>query len=360
MKKILIGEISSYKAIVIAKYLKKYYSDVAICAYDYNKRITSVHTRYCDEFVLVPSPKIDPQSHLRHLRQLIEDKTINLFIPVPSDMYGEYIKNKKMFGEAFAYIGNYDQFERLHDKEKLEKLLAELNIKRPRTFDSYDSAEPPFVIKPTNLSSARGVKYVFNEKDRNAHKAHYNSEQIIQEYVKGVGVGYSVFARNGKILNGYGHVRLAEQPITGGSSVYRDSYYDTRMREMAAQIVRATKWSGFAMLEFKLTDEDEIYVIEVNPRIWGSINQGLQNGCNYFAPLLGTSSLTINETVQWKTYLSPLIYLSLINYLAKRDLRPLKTFLRNIRRNRADVSCLDDPRGFASLIIRKMSPGIHA
>jgi predicted ATP-grasp superfamily ATP-dependent carboligase len=195
MKKILLGEISSYKAIIIAKYLKKYYSDVAICAYDYNKRITSVHTRYCDEFVLVPSPKIYPQSHLRHLRQLIEDKAIDLFIPVHSDMYGEYIKNKETFGEAFAYIGNYDQFERLHDKEKLNNLLAELNIKRPRTFDSFDSAVPPFVIKPTNLSSAKGVKYVFNEKDRSAHKAHYNSDLLIQEYVKGVGVGYSVIAR---------------------------------------------------------------------------------------------------------------------------------------------------------------------
>jgi predicted ATP-grasp superfamily ATP-dependent carboligase len=354
MKKILLGEISSYKSIVIAKYIKQYYPGKAVYSYDYNNAVKRFHTKYCDEFISVPDPKSDSDGHLEFLRRIIENREIDVFIPVHSDMYGEYIKKKEMFGKAFSYVGDSEQFARLHDKGKFDKLVTELNIKRPQTFDSVDSAKPPFVIKPPNLSSAKGVKYVLNEKDRRTHRAHYNSDLIIQEYVKGVGIGYSVFARDGEILVGFGHVRLAEQPVTGGSSVYRDSYYDNRVRELAEEIVSAVKWSGFAMFEFKLTDEDEIYVIEVNPRIWGSINQGLQNGYNYFEPILGKSTFKANQGVRYKTYLSPLVYLAFLNYLSRLKTRPFISFLKNIRVNMADVSFRDDPKGYISMIARKM------
>ena len=64
--------------------------------------------------------------------------------------------------------------------------------------------------------------------------------------------------------------------------MYREPFDDDRMVECTKKILEKTHWSGFAMFEFKLTEDNEIYLIEVNPRIWGSINQGLKNGFNYF------------------------------------------------------------------------------
>jgi len=354
VKKILLGEISSYKAVVVTTYLKRYYPEIDILAYDYKRVIKYFHTKYCDDFIAVPNPKLDREAHLESLRRIIENRQIDLFIPAHSYMYGEYIKNKQMFGKAFSYIGDFEQFDLLHDKEKLNNLLSELRIKRPLRFDSFDSATLPFVIKPTNLSSAKGVKYILNEKDRSTHKVHYNNDLIVQEYVKGIGIGYSVFARNGAIVVGAGHKRLAEHPVTGGSSVYRDSYSDQRTKEFAQKLLRAAKWSGFAMFEFKLSPDGEIYVIEVNPRIWGSINQGLQNGCNYFEPLLGKSTFKVNEKIQYKTYLPPLVYLSFLGYLFKFKLKPLFMFFKNMRANKADISFFDDPKGFVSMIARKL------
>jgi predicted ATP-grasp superfamily ATP-dependent carboligase len=354
MMKILLGEISSYKAIVVAKHLKFHYPGIKVLAYDYKQAIRQFHTRYCNGFVLVPDPKRDRGDHLRALQNIIQENQIDLFIPVHSDMYGEYIKNKDIFGRAFSYIGDFEQFETLHDKKRVSRLLNELNIKQPRTYDSFDSAVLPFIIKPTNLSSAKGVKYVLTEDDRKKNRSAYSDNLIIQEYVRGTGIGYSVFARDGEILVGFGHKRLAEQPVTGGSSVYRDSHFDQRTRKLAGKLLKAANWSGFAMFEFKLTDDGQIYVIEVNPRIWGSINQGLQNGYNYFEPLLGKSSFQTNENFQYKTYLSPLVYLSFLGYLARFNFRPMMRFLKNIKLNRADVSFFDDPKGFISLLARKL------
>jgi len=204
------------------------------------------------------------------------------------------------------------------------------------------------------LSASKGVKYILRENDRNRYRSHYNQDLIIQEYIRGVGVGYSVYAKNGEILVGFGHKRLAEHPITGGSSVYREAHFERRTRDLAQKILRATQWTGFAMFEFKLTEENELYVIEVNPRIWGSINQGLQNGYNYFEPILGKSEFRADQKVLYKTYLSPLVYLSFLSYLARFNARPVIDFLKNLRVNRADVSFLDDFKGFISLIARKI------
>jgi predicted ATP-grasp superfamily ATP-dependent carboligase len=353
MKKILIGEISSYKAIVISKYIKKYYSDIELYCYDYNRKVKLFHTKYCDEFLVVPSPKDDLNGHFDALQKIIEDKEIDLFIPVHSDMYGVYIKKKQIFGNTFAYLGDFEQFDYLHDKEKLNSLLTRLNIKRPQVFSSYEAAKIPFIFKPTKMSSAKGVEYILGEKDRERYRPLYNQDLIIQEYVEGIGCGYSVFAKDGDILVGFGHKRLAEHPVTGGSSVYRDSYFDERTRILVQKILREAKWSGFAMFEFKLTSDGEIYVIEVNPRIWGSINQGLQNGFNYFESILGKSTFKTNMNVQYKTYLSPLIYKSFLGYLAKWNVSPILQFIKHFRFNRADVSFIDDPKGYLSMIARK-------
>jgi predicted ATP-grasp superfamily ATP-dependent carboligase len=302
---------------------------------------------------VVPSPKDDLNGHLDALQKIIENKEIDLFIPVHSDMYGEYIKKKHIFGNTFAYLGDFEQFDYLHDKEKLNSLLTRLNIKRPQVFSSYEEAKIPFIFKPTKMSSAKGVKYILGEKDLERYRPLYNRNLIIQEYVDGIGCGYSVFAKDGEILVGFGHKRLAEHPVTGGSSVYRDSHFDQRTKDLVQKILREAKWSGFAMFEFKLTPDGEIFVIEVNPRIWGSINQGLQNGFNYFEPILGKSGLEMNTNVQYKTYLSPLIYKSFLGYLAKKNIAPVLRFIKNIRCNRADVSFIDDPKGYLSMIMRK-------
>lgn len=353
MNKILVGEISSYKAIVVAKYLKSHYSGLEVLAYDYKKAIRRFHTRFCDRYFQVSDPRVDSEAHLRALQNIVQENQVDLFIPVHSDMYGIYIANKEIFGSAFSYVGSFEQFNMMHDKKKISKLLFDLNIKQPRTHEYFDQVPLPFIIKPTNLSSAKGVKYIFTEKDREKFRPEYTSDLVIQEYLKGTGVGYSVFARNGEVLVGSGHKRLAEQPVTGGSSVYRDSYFDQRIKEVVQRILQSSKWSGFAMFEFKLNDQGEIYMIEVNPRIWGSINQGLQNGYNYFEPILGKSTFNKNTNVYYKTYLSPLVYKSFLGYLARCNVAPILQFIKYFRFNRVDVSFIDDPKGYLSMILRK-------
>jgi len=241
----------------------------------------------------------------------------------------------------------------LHNKQKLHKLAESIGIDTPISYKSYNESVIPFVCKPVNLSSSKGVKYFFNKEDKKKHSNSEFSDYIFQEYIEGFGCGYSVYAKNGVIISGYGHKRLAEFPISGGTSVYRTGFYDDRMKDVAEKIFDKIKWTGFAMIEFKYTKDNRLVLIEVNPRIWGSINQGLQNGINYFEPILGKSRFHVDNNNK-KTFFSPFIYIIILKYIFNGNFRPFITFIRNFKYNRADVNFFNDLKGWLSLLLRKI------
>ena len=118
MNTVLLGEISSYKSIVIAKFLKKVYPQLKIIGYDYKKFTRSIRTKYCDKIILVENPKQNKQNHISSLTEIIKTFNIDLFLPVDSGMYGEYVKFNNLLGSAFSYIGDFKTYDLLHDKSK--------------------------------------------------------------------------------------------------------------------------------------------------------------------------------------------------------------------------------------------------
>jgi len=349
---ILISDFSSYKAIVIAKFIKKSYADVHIYGVDNKKFIGIFHSKYADKIFRLKS-----LNYIDEIIEIIRSKKINIFIPINYDEMNIYLPRREEFENSLDYWGSYDSFRTLNEKDRLYLLAKKINIKIPKQIDDIANLKPNYVIKPKKSSSARGVKYVFTKSDIKKYKNKYYADKniIIQEYIQGIGVGYSLFSQNGKIIMGYGHKRLAEYPITGGSSVYRGPYENDEMKAIADKIITITKWSGFAMFEFKLTPRNQLYLIEINPRIWGSINQGLQNGVNYFIKLLGVPDYIKNNCKSnTYTYLSPLVYLSLVNYILRGEFKPILDFFKNFISNKPDINIFEDFKGWISTILRKI------
>ncbi len=353
-RRILLGEISSYKAIVIARFLKINYPDIFIITYDYYRFTKFIHTKYSDKHLRLKVTPKNTWNYLSELSFIIKNNTIDVFIPVHSDTIGLILMNKNLFGRTLNYLGDYNDYLQLHNKDNLMQLAKKLSIKIPDEYPILSDIILPCVAKPVNLSASKGIYYLRTQKDLRKFINKNKSNYLFQELIKGEGCGFSVISKNGEILKGYGHKRLAEHPISGGSSVYRATYNDSRMKEVVSKVLKVIKWSGFAMFEFKLTADNKLYFIEVNPRIWGSINQGLQNGINYFEPILGKVLLPIINYIEKKTFFSPFIYCVLIKYAFNGRLKPLITFIRNIKHNKADVSFFNDPNGWLSLLLRKI------
>lgn len=344
---VLIGEVSSYKAIAISRFIKLTYPSYTVYTYDSKKFTNRFRTKYSDEHFLIEEENFESD-----LQAIIKNHKIDVFFPVKNDSLTKIWSKKEKYGTSLSYLGDIEKYHILNDKDRLHELAEKLEIKVPKKYTSISEAKLPFIVKPTNLSSAKGVKYIFKDEDRPIKIPSEN--MIIQEFVKGRGVGYSFYAKEGLILEGYGHLRLAEYPVSGGSSTYRNSYKDDRMYQVAKQIIGFLNYTGFAMFEFKLTENNELYLLEVNPRIWGSVHQGLANGVNYFEDMLGVSKSLNNKSTTIKTFVAPLLQLSLLKYMLKGNFKPFILFIKNIGSNKSDVSFFGDVKGYLSTILRKI------
>lgn len=350
--RVLLGEISSYKAIVIAQHIRNNYPKVEIVAYDSKPLLSAIHTKYVHRYVALQHT-LDKEKYVRQLAACVHEEGADILIPVHSDYIGEILYHKDLFGHAMDYMGAYEDYLQLHKKDRLMALAKKLGIRIPINYSDTSEAVVPFVVKPTALSSAKGVRYCMREDERaNFIPMHVNS--ICQEYVAGQGCGYSVYCKDGKILREYGHLRLAEWPISGGSSVYRKGFIHPGMRQAAEKILASVPWTGFAMFEFKWTPSDDVVLIEVNPRIWGSIHQALANGCLLFEDVLGLKHKDFQySATDIQTCLWPQVVLAGFGYgLKYGNWEVLKNYFYHIVKS--DVSILADCGGFLSMIIRKI------
>ena len=364
--RIAITDFSSYKAVVVARFLKFSYPQIKIITIDYRSYTKYFHSKYSDKHVVIKANSASDPAYVEQLAELIEQQNIDYLIPINSQELDVLLAARNKFGKSFekslAYWGELKDYLSLHDKKQFQKLVSEAGLSIPQSYSSLETAKLPVVFKPTTASSSKGVVYIYNEEERQKliqkELDNPSAAYVIQQFVEGKGVGFSGFFENGKIKRSHAHKRLAEFPISGGSSVYRGALLDDEkklVRKAVKDLQKHIAWSGFAMFEFKMNDKGELFFIECNPRIWGSIHQGLANGENYFFELLGEVKNKKSNDGYINTYLSPLFWVSILKYAIKGNFSPAKNFLSNWRNNRVDVGIFRDPIGWLALVFRSFS-----
>jgi predicted ATP-grasp superfamily ATP-dependent carboligase len=118
---------------------------------------------------------------------------------------------------------------------------------------------------------------------------------IIQEYIEGQGFGFfALYDRKGEVKAHFGHKRIREYPTSGGPSSCCESFYDAELFQMGRRLLESLEWTGLAMVEFKFDEiRRQYFVIEVNPRYWGSLPLAVNSGVN-FPVLHALSALEID------------------------------------------------------------------
>jgi hypothetical protein len=345
-RRVLLSDATSYKAAVIARYLKRRHARIEVLTCDARPASRLLHTRWSDRHFVVPS-------EADALLALVRDTGTDLFLPVNSRELDLLMPRKAEFGAALAYCGELGAYQALHRKDLLHARASSLGIPVPARFDSPEAIRTPAVAKPVAGAAAKGVRYLdtADDVDRFRRECEWSSF-LVQEHVAGEGVGYSVFAKDGRVLAGYGHRRLAEFPTRGGSSVYREGWDDARARAAAERLIADTGWSGFAMFEWKCSAGDQLWLLEANPRVWGSIHQPLAAGVDLLAPLLGEAQPPLPREPDARTYFSPVFYGALLGYLSRGRPRPALEFVTSLSRNRADIPLHVDPLGWLGSLLR--------
>jgi predicted ATP-grasp superfamily ATP-dependent carboligase len=198
-------------------------------------------------------------------------------------------------------ISDFATLRRLHLKNELALIAASLGVRTPLTIQPSGEADLapfaaeagfPVVLKELNTNSSKGVFYCSSLEELSARFKKTTAGKapseypILQQYIQGPGYGVSMLMNHGQTRASFTHCRLREKTYTGGTSSKRVSCSQSEMEEMARRLLEGTGFHGVAMVEFKYDDiRKQPYLIEVNPRFWGSLALPIAAGVDFPALL---------------------------------------------------------------------------
>lgn len=259
-------------------------------------------SRYCSERLVYPSPIRNSEQFVQVILEEIRRREIKVLLPMTEITTSLVLKQRHRFPSVHIPIASYDLFERLADKWTVLELAHDLGVQVPATefvrshgdLDKIlDSAEFPVVLKPRRSRIWCGgrwieasVKYANSPQElldsvRSYHCfAHHPF--LVQKLIHGQGHGIFALYRHGQPVIFFAHRRLREKPPTGGVSVLSESVeMNPRALSAARKILEHVGWHGVAMVEFKVSSDGTPYLMEINPRFWGSLQLAVDAGVDF-------------------------------------------------------------------------------
>ncbi len=198
--------------------------------------------------------------------------------PIGADTINVMSRSAEHFSEICDFLlPSPEALDAANDKARVAKTAEKLGIPTPPEYDCNGGALPPeypVIIKPRcgekfGLSAAD--RYISAENDTEFKTAYermasYDPSPVVQKRISGDGVGISLVTdRTGATASFICHKRIREYPISGGPSSCCESIYDEKKLRQAERLLSELGYQGIAMVEFKGE-----YLLEINPRIWGS------------------------------------------------------------------------------------------
>jgi protein-tyrosine-phosphatase/predicted ATP-grasp superfamily ATP-dependent carboligase len=201
-----------------------------------------------------------------------------------------------------AVLPSTDSLATALDKQRTWEMARRLGVSVPESLliESHDQLPPvrrfPVVLKPIRSKVLVGRKVtslrtqvVHTEAQRQdflrAGLRHGPIQQ--QEYVPGHGAAVDLLYERGTMVWHFAHERIHEVPLSGGASSYRRSMLPSpELLKSARTMLDALRWHGVAMLEYRIAQDGSFWLMEINPRLWGSLALAVDAGVNFPLGLL--------------------------------------------------------------------------
>ena len=267
-----------------------------------SERCLGARSRYSNAHAVLPDPRFRANEFVDRLLDLVEEHGVDLVIPVLDRSVHPLAAARARFQDrCILAVPEAEALRAVTDKHATLLLAEELGIAVPRGFlvpasersgieEAARELGWPVVVKPC-VSETYDPEHGTSRKARVSYAAHAEElahrlddaegSVLVQEFVPGKGVGVELLCENGQARAAFQHVRLAEVPVTGGASAWREgAELEPELLQTSLALARALRWTGLMMVEFKCT-ADRSVLMEVNGRPWGSLPLACASGMDF-------------------------------------------------------------------------------
>jgi len=246
-----------------------------------------------------------PEEAGKALLSLVDRWGIDVVLPA-TDVWSHIVLRRfgGHVGRAVVAAPELAAFEELSNKAKLLERARQAGLAVPKSVVARDASEVreavaqvgiPCILKPhtsivvvNRVAHGHGVRRIGSIQDLDPPFPESAFPVVAQEFVPGRGEGVFLLVDRDRLVAAFAHRRLREKPPEGGVSVYRESIpLDPGLVAACARLLASVGWRGAAMIEFRRRPTGEAVVMEVNGRLWGSLQLAVDSGVDFASLLVG-------------------------------------------------------------------------
>lgn len=266
------------------------------CA-DFIPRSMSNYSRYTKGHFLYPSPFSKQDEFVECLLLKIEQLKIDVLIPVFEELF-LVAKYKERFADKVKLaIPDYEQILIAHNKDQWEPIATQLGIPVPETYPvSALQANPPFLdilnypllLKPKQGGGGWGIGEVDSADELSSlikagnYQRNDLDRYIVQQKIQGETICVAMVFSHGKLRGKTTYRQIREYPPFSGQATCRVSISNKMAEDYLEKLLEHFGWHGVCQVDFVVEAQTGIpYLIDINPRFWGSLAQGIASGVDF-------------------------------------------------------------------------------
>jgi predicted ATP-grasp superfamily ATP-dependent carboligase len=249
--------------------------------------------------VVVPDPHLDGEGFVRELAAAAARLSVAAVLPATdADLCALAGREADFVGVALG-TPSRETVQRATDKELLVELAAASGLRTPPTKKvAHGNAEVmgafgfPAIVKPLRSTvtnpdgtmSLYSASYVSTKQAAEEELERLSSsrkESLVQPYIPGTLQSVSGVSWEGEIICAQHQASVRIWPLHAGISAYAKTIPPNAELELGlSRLLEAFGWSGLFQAQFVRSLSDEYYLIDINPRVYGSLALATAAGLN--------------------------------------------------------------------------------
>lgn len=292
--KVLLIEGRARQVLPMAKSLRSLGCEVT--TYNASKLDPGYASKYPHRKLLAYYNIHDPKVFYDAIHAELASYHYDLVIPMNDDVAIILSQHKEDLKDlATIAVEDWSTFQMASDKLKTMLVCMQHDIPCPLSFTDKEDfllnrgkVKYPIVVKPRTGCAAVGFHVSDNESDLLEYydKAEPKyGKMLIQEYIPQDGLQYKCemyIDRDGEMKGACVFAKVRWYPIDGGSSTLNETVERPDIIEDCYKLLREIGWHGYADIDLiEDTRDGKAKVMEINPRITGSVKICFESGVNF-------------------------------------------------------------------------------
>ena len=292
MRNILVTSAGTRVAYAICKSLAR--KGLRVYAGDSAALPMTAFSRHCAGAFRHASPFTDQERFWNDLTAFLRRKQIDVLIPVLEETYCLARTPERLPASVHTLLPRYAHVLAVHDKARLHDLARSLGIPVPQTRELSDvMGEParhlndvpfPALLKPRQGGGGWAMRRIVDAASLESALAErgFPAERfVLQQEIAGDVVCVCAIYKDGRRIAADAYKTLRSYPHPYGQATLRISLPGGAALDHLTALLDHLHWNGVCEADFIQDNAGRFFLLDVNPRFWGSLAQNIAAGVDY-------------------------------------------------------------------------------